>query len=83
MGLTAGWLAGWLVDEVQTEVEIFKIPYGLNYLDFYYVQYQYNVIIAILLEMHFSRLFSSIAYFKVCFEACKIWLPFFHVDPYY
>ena len=27
--------------------------------------------------MHFSQLFSSIAYFKVCFEVRKIRLPFF------
>ena len=33
--------------------------------------------------MHFSQLFSSVAYFKVCFEVRKTWLPFFRVDPYY
>ena len=27
--------------------------------------------------MHFSRLFSSRAFYKVCFEVCKIQLPFF------
>ena len=70
-----GRLAGWLTDKVRTEVEIFKILHGLNYSDFYYVQYQFNVIK--LLKMHFSRLFSSTAYFKVCFEMCKIRLPFF------
>ena len=29
------------------------------------------------LEIHFSHLFSNIAYFKAyCFEVCKICLPF-------
>ena len=32
-----GRLASWLADEMWVEVEIFKIPYRLNYLDFYYV----------------------------------------------
>ena len=27
--------------------------------------------------MHFNRFFSAKAYFKVCIEAHKIWLPFF------
>ena len=27
--------------------------------------------------MHFSQLYSSIAFCKVCFEACRIWSPFF------
>ena len=27
--------------------------------------------------MHFSQLFSSIAFLKVCFKVHKIWLPFF------
>ena len=31
-------MAGWLGDEMQIEVEIFKIPYGFSYLDFYYVK---------------------------------------------
>ena len=30
--------------------------------------------------MHFSRLFSSIAYFKVCFEAHKIRLPLIFIS---
>ena len=28
---------GGLAEEMQVEVEIFKIPYRLNYLDFYFV----------------------------------------------
>ena len=32
----------------------------------------------------FQLVFSNIAYSKVCFEVCKIHLPFFHIiDPYY
>ena len=57
------------------EFDIFKTLCRLNYLDFHYIQYQCNIIIV--LEMHFSQLFSSIAYFKVCFEAHKIWSPYF------
>ena len=37
VGLTAGWVAGWLADEMWVEVEFFEICYRLNYLDFYYV----------------------------------------------
>ena len=51
---------GRLADEMWVEVKIFKIPYGLNYSDFYYVYYQCNVIVAS--EMHFGWLFSSIAF---------------------
>ena len=32
-----GRLAGRLTNETWVEVAIFKIPYRLNYLDFYYV----------------------------------------------
>ena len=48
--------------------EIFKILYRLNYLGFYFVCYHSNV--TTVLELHFSRLLSSKAYFKVCFK-CK------------
>ena len=37
VGLTAGWLAGWLADEMWVDFKIFKILYRLNYLDFYFV----------------------------------------------
>ena len=57
------------------DLEIFKILYRLNYSAFYFVQYYHNV--TTVLELHFSRLLSSKAYFKVCFEMGKIWLPFF------
>ena len=60
---------------MRIEVEIFKILYRLNYSGIYKVEYQYNVIIV--LEMHFNRLFSSIASFKVCFLVRKMRLPFF------
>ena len=32
-----GLKAGWLADETWVEVKIFKIPYRLNYSDFYHV----------------------------------------------
>ena len=66
-GRLAGWPAGWLVDEMRVDFEIFKILYRLNYLDFYFVQYCYNVIIV--LSMHFNWFFSTKAYFKVCIKA--------------
>ena len=31
----------------------------------------------IVLEAHFSLLFSNNVYFRVCFVVCKIWSPFF------
>ena len=33
----AGWLAGWLADEMWVDFKIFKILYRLNYSDFYFV----------------------------------------------
>ena len=35
----------------------------------------------IVLEVHFSLLFSNKAYFRVCFVVCKIWSPFFSCRP--
>jgi len=36
-GLTAGWQAGRLADEIVLNLEIFKIIYEMKYLSFYYV----------------------------------------------
>ena len=36
-GLTAGWLAGWLADEIQADFEIFKIGCRLKYSSFCFV----------------------------------------------
>ena len=81
-GRLAGWLAGWLADEMEVDFEILKILYRLNYSDFYFVWYCYNVIIV--LSMHFNWFFSAKANFKVCIEALKISVAiFFHVNPYY
>ena len=71
VGLTAGRLA----DEIWVDFKIFKILYRLNYLDCCFTDI--SVMLSIVLEVHFSRLFSNKAYFRVCFEVCKIWLPFF------
>ena len=35
--LTAGWLAGWLADEIQADFEIFKIGCRVKYLSFRFV----------------------------------------------
>ena len=43
-GRLAGYmLAGWLADEMQVEVEIFKVPYRLNYSTLILVQCYYSV----------------------------------------
>ena len=56
---------GRLADEMRVGFEIFKILYRLNYSGFYFVYYHSNV--TTVLELHFSQLLSSKAYFKVCF----------------
>ena len=33
-GLTAGWQAGWLIDEMQVNFQIFKIHYRSNFYTF-------------------------------------------------
>ena len=75
-----GFRAGWQI-KIWVYFETFKIFYRLNYLDFHFV----NIIalLLIVLEVHFSQIFSNKVYFKTCFEVHKIWLPFFHIDPYY
>ena len=65
-----GIMVGRQADEIQVDFESFKILYRHNYSDF-----QCNV--TTVLELHFSRLLSSKAYFKACFEVRKAWLPFF------
>ena len=63
---------------MQVDFKIFKILYRLNYSDFYFVKYCYNVIIA--LFMHFNWFFSAKANFKVCIEAQKFRSPFFSIS---
>ena len=58
--------------------KIFKILYRLNYSDFYFVLYCYNVIIV--LSMHFNWFFSAKANFKVCIEAQKISVAIFSMS---
>ena len=72
---------GKLVDEIKLDFEIFAILYRLNYLDFYFVHI--SAMLLIVLKMHFNLFFSSEEYFRVCCIVCKIWSPFFHVNPYY
>ena len=79
VALTVGRQASKQADDIQVDFETFKILYRLHYAAFYFVQYYSNV--TTVLELHFSRLLSSKAYFKVCFEVGKIQLPFFHVNP--
>ena len=71
----AGRLAGRLADKLQMDFEIFKILYRLNYLEFYFVDI--SAMLLIVLEVHFSLLFSNKAYFRVCFAVHKILSPFF------
>ena len=73
MGLTAGWQAGRLADEIRLDFEILKILYRLNYLDFYFVYS--SAMLIIVLEVHFSLLFSNKADFRMCFVARKIQSP--------
>ena len=57
------------------EFQSFKIFYRLNYSGFYFVYNHCDV--ATVLQLHFSQLLLSKAYFKVRFEVQKIWQPFF------
>ena len=71
----------WQVDEIKLYFKIFKVLYMLKYLDFYLVNI--STMLLIVLEMHFSLLFSNKAYFRLCYVVHKIQSPFFHVNPYY
>ena len=62
-------MAGRPADKIQVDFEILKILYRLNYSGFYFVYYHCNI--ATVLVLHFNRLLSSKAYFKVCFEVQK------------
>ena len=77
----AGRQPGWLADKIWVDFKVFKILYRLNYLDSGFIDISTTSIIV--LEVYFSWLFSNKVYFRVCFEACKVRLPFFHVNPYY
>ena len=69
-GLTAGRLAGSLADKIQLDFKILKILYRLNYLDCDFVYS--SPMLLIVLEVHFSLLFSNKSYFRVYFVMCKI-----------
>ena len=62
-------MAGRLADEIWLDFEILKILYRLKYLDFYFVYS--SAMLLIVLEVHFSLLFSNKADFRVCFVARK------------
>ena len=64
--LLVGLMAGRQADEIWVEFKIIKILYRFNYSGIYFVEYHCNV--TTVLELHFSRLLSSNAYFKLCFE---------------
>ena len=66
--------AGRKADEIRMGLESFKILYMLNYLSFYFVNIT-AVLLYTLLELHFSRLLSSKACFKVHFEVRKFQSP--------
>ena len=65
---------------MQMGFENCKILCRLNFLGFYFVYYHSNV--TTVLELHFSRLLSSKAYFKVCFK-CKKFSSHFSCQSYY
>ena len=73
VGLTAGWQTkyGWIS-------KILKILYRLKYLDFYFIYS--SAMLLIVLEVHFSLLFSDKADLRVCFVARKIRLPLFFMS---
>ena len=73
--------AGRLAHERQLDFKILEILYRLNYLDFYFVYS--SAMLLIVLEVHFSLLFSYKVYFKVClwYETCGS--HFFLVNPYF
>ena len=76
-------LAGWQADKIGMSCKIFKILYKLNQSNSYFISQPCLVIIHVVLEMHFSQLFSSKAYLKAYFKAQKIRQPFFQVNHYY
>ena len=69
---------GRLADEIRLDIEILKILYRLNYLDFYFVYS--SAMLLIVLEVHFSLLFSNKAHFRVCFVVRKIRSPLFFMS---
>ena len=58
--------------------KIGNLHYRLNYLDFYFVYS--SAMLLIVLEVHFSLLFSNKTDFRVCFVACKIRSPLFFMS---
>ena len=81
-----GWVeasrwVGRQADEILAEFEILKILYRLNYLGIPFVYYHCKVTTVSVLELHFCKLLSSKAYFKVCFELQKFGCHFFMLIP--
>ena len=68
-GGRVGGQTGRLADEIRLDFEILKILYRLNYLDFYFVYG--SAMLLIVLEVHFSLLFSNKAHFRVCLWRVK------------
>ena len=79
VGLTVGKVA-WR-QAGRRNVSGFQNLYNSLQVKLFELYYHCNV--TTVLELHFSQLLSSKAYFKVCFEVQKIWLPLLHVNPYY
>ena len=67
-----GRQAGRLADKIRLDFEILKILYRL---DFYFVYS--SAMLLIVLEVHFSLLFSNKAHSRVCFVVRKIQSPLF------
>ena len=69
-GRQADRQAGRQTDERWLDFKILKILCRLNHLGFYFVYS--SAMLLIVLEVHFSQLFSNKAYFRVCFVVCKV-----------
>ena len=73
-----GGLASWQAGRRNTKLSKFLNFTGLTIRIF--TSFDISAILLVL-AMHFSQIFSSKAYFKVCFKVQKTWLPFFMPIP--
>ena len=74
-GRQAGRQASKQADEIQVSLKIFLNSLQVKLFGLLFVYYHCNV--TTVLELHFSQLLSSKAYFIMCFEVQKFGLPFF------
>ena len=70
---------GRLADEIRLDCEILKILYRLNYLDIYFVYS--SAMLLIVLEVHFSLLFSNKRVLEFVLWCVKFGHHFFMLIP--